>query len=123
MIAWKPHWVDHRDCFPEAALPVAQDSHRDVCSREQRRSKRSSCVNLLLTMMSAIISENMQLVAGDFNSGAGATPGELCGSLKPPHSHCWKIPNMVPGVREDDFAFLTVWVKLLSLILRDFASR
>ena len=108
MIAWKPHWVDspiepghggdHRDCFPEAALPVAQDSHREVCSREQRRSKRSSCVNLLLTMMSAIISENMQLVAGDFNSGAGATPGELCGSLKPPHSHCWKIPNMVPGV-------------------------
>ena len=52
-------------------------------------------------MRSAIISENMQLVAGDFNSGAGATPGgwpELCGSLKPPHSHCWKITNMVPGV-------------------------
>ena len=80
---------------------MAQDSHRDVCSREQRRSKRSSCVNLLLAMRSAIISENMQLVAGDFNSGAGATPGgwpELCGSLKPPHSHCWKITNMVPGV-------------------------
>ena len=90
-----------RSSFPEAALSVAQDSHRDVCSREQRRSKRSSCVNLLLAMRSAIISENMQLVAGDFNSGAGATPGglpELCGSLKQPHSHCWKITNMVPGV-------------------------